>query len=118
MSIATHDATAQQLDALAKANKLRSEMVGIRHTIHDATDPRQLVATLLDDPDEATGALPIRRLLLSIPRFGESRLSDCLARAVISTGDRRVRDISQRQRHLIARMLRGEEVEAPIYWQV
>ena len=109
----------QNMVALQKAHRTRHEMVELRQSIRDAQHPKDFVAFILDSPlSDAAGALPIRRLLLAIPRFGEARLTDCLSRACISTGDRKVRDITQRQRHLIARMLRGEEVEAPIYWQV
>lgn len=97
----------QCLAALAKANVIRKSNADFIRQLRTGPGEaaRFLVAAALVEPDDATGALPVRRLLLGIPRFGAARAGRYLRAAGIVSGDRRVRDLSDRQRQQLARWL-------------
>jgi len=98
--------------ALLKANEVRLANCELRRSIHAASFAvaLELVADLLDQDDLTelpAGALPIRRLLLAVPKFGEQRMVRYLRTAGLFTGDRRVRDLTDRQRRVLAELLRS-----------
>jgi hypothetical protein len=101
----------QRMAALAIANVVRTTNSQTWHDIRarGREAGRERAAELLEDlePGEPLAAMPVRRLLLAIPRFGESRMRRCLANAGVHSGDRRVGQLSERQRQMLADMLRG-----------
>ena len=103
-------ATAQQLSALERANHVRLLQIELKRQVRQAgvSGGRLLLATVLEDGPDARPelAMPVRRLLLLIPRMGEARVHRYLGKVGVYSGDRRVRDLSDRQRLLIAGLLR------------
>lgn len=93
----TDPRAAQRDRAISKANEVRAGIADVK---------RRLAAgelTLRDAlADPRAGAAPVRALLLAQPRWGEqrcTRLALALARRhVLTTLDRRVRDLTARQR--------------------
>ena len=97
--------------ALAKANEVRFANADLVKLIREsgADQGRSVVASTLEDlgGDDPVGGMPIRRLLLAIPKFGEKRAGRYLRAVGLFTGDRRVRELSDRQRAKLAALLRA-----------
>lgn len=100
----------QQRSAIVRANQVRSRNMRTQRDIKALRpgDGRVAVADLLvgyrdGDP---IGALSIRRLVLAIRAFGESKFQRLAMHAGIHTGDRKVRELSDRQRLAVADALR------------
>lgn len=62
--------------------------------------------TIASDP---AGGLPIRRLLIAPKRFGEGKAQTLLRTAGVMTGDRKVRQLTVRQRGVLADALEHPE---------
>ena len=103
----------QSLMALQDANQKRCAMAAVRSEISalGLEEGRLLVAGILDGELErpAAQAMTIWRLLTAITRLGPSRVERYLRRANVITGDRRVRELTNRQRVAVAAQLRGED---------
>lgn len=104
----------QRLEALARANQVRCANVQTKRMIHTLPlhEGRLLVAELLEDETVVSlpvGALPVGRLLSSINRLGRAGTLRLLRRAEVSSWDKRVRELTSRQRLAVARQLRGDE---------
>lgn len=102
----------QSLAALQNANDKRSAMLAARHQIASLRlmEGRLLVADFLVCDVESPGAesTPVWRLLNAIRGFGPYKAERALIRAGIISGDKRVRDLTNRQRVALAEQLRGE----------
>lgn len=98
----------QAAKALRAANERRAILAALRE--HIATlglrDGCAFVANLLDDPGEHEAAIPVGRLLMSVDRFGMQSLTLALRDAGILSADKRVRDLTPRQRTALADVLR------------
>lgn len=69
------DTHAQRLQALARANQIRSDRAEIKAAIRC----RELrVATLLDDPPECLATASLAELLLAVPGLGKTRVRQLL----------------------------------------
>lgn len=90
------------------ANERRLAMAKIKANIKapELWDGRRLVANLLDAPTEHVEAFQIGPLMLCIHRFGERGVKRILHIAGVSY-DRRVRDLTPRQRGEVSRLLRA-----------
>lgn len=92
----------QQMAALALANAVRTANANTLKGIGAMPylDGIDAVIGLLRDADEKgpLGVLTIRRLLMSPAKFGEGKVTDLLRAAGIGTGDRRLRQLTRRQR--------------------
>lgn len=99
----------QRLIALESANQVRISVADMKHRIR--TQPRilgmRLVAELLLDPPEFVGTIRIGRLLRSIRGIGISKAHGWLYAADVRSEDRRVRELSVRQRSVLAELLRA-----------
>lgn len=104
----------QRMRGLARANAVRAANVqlarDLRRTGHDMQAARILVAEILEGCVEGmpVGALSIGRLLLMMPWFGTVKARRVIADAGVFSFDRRVRDLTCRQRNAVARQLRGD----------
>jgi hypothetical protein len=118
MSTALFDAVAEQrLAALEKANASRAanaQMIRDLSVLDTTAQRVWLAGRLVDDEfvSGPAGALTIGRMLRQIRHLGITKISRCISRAGILTYDRQLRQLTSRQRRLIAEFLRGEETEA------
>ena len=96
----------QRMAALALANAVRTSNANTLKRIASMPylDGIDAVIELLRDADEKGpfGVLTIRRLLLAPAKFGEGKVNDLLRAAGIGTGDRRLRQLTRRQREKLA----------------
>lgn len=95
------------MQALGHANVIRAANALVTAEIREAgpTDGLAAAAVVLREMPGYTGAIPIWRLLTCIPRFGDVKAGKAMRRAGILIGSRRVRDLSVRQRLVIAEWL-------------
>lgn len=106
----THE---QRMASLDKANYVRTTNSQTWWSIRllQREEGCECVADLLErfdeDAGDPLGAMPIRRLLLAVPRFGETKMRRYLAHAGVHSGDRKVGQLSDRQRRVIADQMRG-----------
>ena len=98
----------ERQEALAKATAVRLEMSEFRGELKTAGlhAGRRMVADVIRSPSPLD-AFRLGRLLLSIPWFGEERMYRVLNRAGVRSADRRLRDLSDRQRAILAVELAG-----------
>jgi hypothetical protein len=89
---------AQRREALARANEVRIARAQIRR---DLRAGRVYIEQLLADPPECILGAPIDWLLDSAPRVGRIRTAQAL-RAVKAGPKRRVGELTERQRFLLA----------------
>ena len=99
---------AQRMSALRVANARRTGMAKQRQRIMclPHLEGCELVSDLLQFPTEDAAALSVERLLTAIHGVGRLRLGRWLARADIRTPDRRVRELTDRQRTALASVVR------------
>lgn len=99
--------TQQRHDALQRANRVRvlCGQFTTRLSAMPQDDAINEAIDLLDDIDMLEAAMPVRRLLYAIPRVGMNKGMIVLRRAGIMNADRRVRDLTLRQRRALADVL-------------
>jgi hypothetical protein len=98
----------QRMTALASANDKRIAMARHRKQIRELGyfDGLTHVARLLEANEDCDAyGMPIARLMTSVPRLGPQKAERICVYARVS-GHRRVRDLTDRQRNVIARVLR------------
>lgn len=99
----------QPLAALRRANAARTGIARVKAEVAalGQADGARRAAMMLRDPDEAVGAMTIDALILSVHRMGAARMVRLFneARFPVATRHRRVRDLTERQRHLLADIL-------------
>lgn len=100
----------QRMEALATANARRIGVAEFkRDTRRLGTRGAALhIADIMDseDPGEMLGSPRVRHLLLCIPRLGQHKIGKVLDAAGVRAYDRKVRDLTPRQRSAIAVQLR------------
>lgn len=106
----------QQLSALRRANEVR--LANTRFISHVKSlgqpDGLDVIANTLVSrgfDESPTGSVSIRRLLLAVRKFGHVAATQVLRDANIISGDRRARDLSERQRAVIAAELHDRATE-------
>lgn len=114
MIIAVEARQAQSLSALARANEIRCANAETKRMIRALAsgDGRELVADILEDPGLPSlpiSSLPVGRLLATVNRLGSAKTLRLLRHANINSWDRKVRDLTVRQRADLARRLRGDD---------
>lgn len=102
----------QRQAALRLANEVRVAISMHRREIRDLGSDygRLYVADLLDGTDDGIGwleACGIAHLLRAIPKVGDKKAGYLLRRIDVRSGQRRVRDLTNRQRCLLAEALRS-----------
>lgn len=94
--------SAQSMQALALAESARLAQARVVRAIREGGP---LVAVeALTHPDETTGAMRLKRVLGAVPRYGSHRIGRLLADAGVPAArlDRRLRELSARERYVIA----------------
>lgn len=111
---AVPERTAQRMASLKLANTVRITNAKALKQIAEkpCVDGIDAVIAILKDGDEKgpIGALPIGRLLTAPRRIGDERMRVVLRTASILSADRRLRQITMRQRRILAA---GLEASAP-----
>lgn len=102
----------QQEEALARANTIRLAQAAFRREV--AAMPRLegmgVVAAALEDPDETTGAMRLGFVLAAPRRCSLGTAERLLGGVGVGSSDRRVRELTERQRKVLAVALRGPAV--------
>lgn len=100
----------QHMQALADANVKRKAVAGFKNRVRalPARDAAELVADAIecDYQDPFIGCIRTRALLLAIHRMGDMKASKCLTLAGVAHHDKRLRDLTPRQRKAVALQLR------------
>jgi hypothetical protein len=90
---------ARRLAAAARRKEIRSYGFSRR------SEAARRLAEAIADPDEALNTNRVSWLLKAVPGIGDSAARKCLVAAGVQGGDKRVRDLTVRQRNLIAAQL-------------
>lgn len=100
----------QQMEALAKGNERRLAAAQLRREIAALSlqEGMRKAADLLENPDEVVGSLKVDWLLRAIRYVGEGRVTRLCNASLASSARRarRVRDLSARERGVLAANLR------------
>lgn len=105
---------AQHLDALDRANTIRFAKAEIKRELRAlppaeammfASDVVAGYATIAGFPPEALGAFRLGELLSAIPRCGPQKQRAIAHRARLVSIDRRIRDLTERERMAVAAVL-------------
>jgi hypothetical protein len=98
----------QRRQALALANRRRFAQAAMLKLIREAAFRQgcEIVAQVLDGPDEDQARIPAARLLLAVHRFGEARLDKLMREAGVLSSQRRVGMLTDRQRTVLAAGIR------------
>jgi hypothetical protein len=106
MSVATQP---QHLEALGYANEIRIAQAAVYRSVKalPRIEGTQRVAEMLADPDDLVGSIRLDRLLGAIHRHQHRATLRALDRAAMQHGrlDRRVRELSERERLALGREL-------------
>lgn len=99
---------AQRMSALDHANEIRIGNAQLRREIRALSKPDayRRVADLLECPEGYVESMPIGRLLNSIERVGARKVDRILMVACVRSSDRRVGALTDRQRSILAVVLR------------
>lgn len=102
----------QSFEALSIANRVRAEKVAIKERIgglgRDAA--LEAAARIAEAPDGPAAALSVAHLVRAVPRMGEMAVVTACRRAGIMSADRKLRDLTGRQRRALAETLRGRSL--------
>lgn len=93
----------QRLDALATANRIRSQRAALKRDIHAG---RRRACQVLADPPEWVGTMKVVELLLAIPKCGRVNAAHFLRVTEISPV-KTLGGLSSRQRQDLLRRLHG-----------
>lgn len=91
----------RRLQALAKANQVRSERAHLKQALAAGTIE---LAGLLNDPPACAQTAVLRDLMLAIPKVGPARVSRALAHCQI-TDSKTIAALSDRQRAALIELL-------------
>ena len=100
----------QHMDALAHANRVRVAQAKLKVELKSlgTQESRHLLADLLGEPSEELGRLRVLVALCACFGTGPNYGRRMLALAEVAREDKRVMDLTPRQRDRLARALRGE----------
>lgn len=100
----------QRMSALERANEIRYGKARIKTAVAklDRPDAVGLVAAIIENPDtEYEGALRLGELILSVPGFGAFAVNRALRHGGVLSRDKMLRDLTPRQRGVLAAALRS-----------
>lgn len=106
---AAFDATTQRRDALVIANRKRTTVAKFKREVRalPREDAAEHLALMLERPlPHALDSALVYAVLMTIPRIGNGKASLILREAGINIPDRRIRDLTMRQRKMIAARVR------------
>ena len=100
----------QHMQALQTANVKRTKMAALKREIAalSSREGAALVADIVenDADDDVRGGVRIRPLLVSVTGIGDEMAGVCLRKAGVSYYEKRLRDLTDRQRAAVALQLR------------
>lgn len=98
---------AQRTSALAAANQVRTHCCRFKKDLSGMSQDDAINAAidLLDDITRPEAAMPVRHLLYAVPNVKTHKATVILRRADVMNADRRVRDLTLRQRRALADVL-------------
>jgi hypothetical protein len=99
--VAARDKHRQTMEALARANRIRSACTALKREVYDGTTT---IAEAMVDFDRLPAAFTIEALLCAQRRWGGARARRALACAAVNPA-RPVRDLTERQRDVIVAVL-------------
>lgn len=101
-SVAPERSLNQRMDALARANLIRTERAQLKR---DLKSGRRSIHTLLLDPPEYLETAKVFDMLLAVPKYGRVKVNKILAHCRISPS-KTVGGLSDRQRSELVSLLR------------
>jgi hypothetical protein len=93
---------AQRMDALQRANEIRSRRAQLKR---DLKGSRVTIQSLLTDPPEWVETAKVFDMLLAVPKYGRVKVNKILVQCRISPS-KTIGGLSQRQRAELVQMLR------------
>lgn len=100
----------QHMAALASANEKRTGMAAFKRSVRCLSTraaAERVAQTLEQDwDDRILGSMRARHALMCIPRLGQTKMTTCLVSSGVRNFDRRLRDLTPRQRTAVAFHLR------------
>ncbi len=102
MTKAPERSLTQRMDALERANKVRTERAKLKR---DLKGGRESIHRLLLDPPEWVETAKVFDMLLAVPKYGRVKVNKILAQCRISPS-KTIGGLSQRQRAELVSMLR------------
>jgi hypothetical protein len=104
----TYDPVQQRADAMQHANAVRAAIGQLKRDIHAPAhrDGCLRAAKFLLDPDDLASAIRTRPLLKAIRQMGDRKAETLMSAAGIVNADKRVRDLTPRQRRALSTGLR------------
>ncbi len=93
----------QRLDALARANQIRSQRATLKRELKAG---HYSIQTLLLNPPEYVETAKVFDMLLAVPKYGRVKVNKILANCRISPS-KTIGGLSERQRNELVGMLRG-----------
>jgi hypothetical protein len=102
----------QHMQALEHANDVRLRVAAFKRDTAKLPHHQAVLAVLAvlehRHEDPLLGGARVRHLLMSIPRVGDTKARKLIHVAQIYNGEKRLRDMTSRQRTLLAQLLEGE----------
>ena len=100
----------QHLQALQLAQQRRMGASEIRNQLRAmgrkrGAEAAWTLAGVITNPDENVGSAKVATMLKAIPGMGDTAARKCLTAAGVPNGEKRVRDLTDRQRNSIAGQL-------------
>jgi hypothetical protein len=102
-------ALSQPIQALNHANEVRKGIADIKWKVRSLPShtSAEYTADIIDGKlDDISGSLRIRPLVSCVRRLGDVKVTRCLVNAGIVNTDRRLRELTPRQRKAVAVQLR------------
>ncbi len=101
-SIAPERSLSQRMDALTRANEIRSKRAQLKR---DLKGGRTTISQVLLQPPEWVGTAKVMDMLLAVPKIGRVKVNRLLATARISPS-KTIGGLSERQRAELVELLR------------
>jgi len=101
-SAAPERSHAQRIDALGRANEIRTKRARLKK---DLKGGRCSIDTLLSDPPDYILTAKVFDMLLAVPKYGRVKVNKVLAQCRISSS-KTIGGLSERQRAELVRLLR------------
>ena len=101
-SAAPERSLTQRLDALQRANEVRSRRAALKR---DLKSGRQSIQNLLLDPPDYVSTAKVFDMLLAVPKYGRVKVNKVLTHCRISPS-KTIGGLSERQRNELVKLLR------------
>lgn len=108
--------TEQRDQALALANQIRTDKAKLKARITSlgyATGAAMAAALVDDRHNDIAGAFSVREIIRCVPKLGDVAVHEAVKHCGIRTADRKLRDLTDRQRDELAHVLRNRKVLFP-----